>query len=93
MQTAPIQLTIKHLNSLPRCKYIIETVADSQIPILVLVVALGWMVWVVTGRGRVVVASLQRKEQKHTWHFTPKLKSYTSIQEFFNTSQLPVIFN
>lgn len=41
MQTAPIQLTIKHLNSLPRCKYIIETVADSQIPILVLVVALG----------------------------------------------------
>ena len=41
MQTAPIPLTIKHLNSLPHHKYIIETVADSQIPILVLVVALG----------------------------------------------------
>ena len=66
MQTAPIQLTIKHLNSLPRCKYIIETVADSQIPILVLVVALGWMVWVVAGRGRVVVALLKEKTKTHT---------------------------
>lgn len=87
MQTAPIQLTIKHLNSLPRCKYIIETVADSQIPILVLVVALGWMVWVVTGRGRVVVASLkEKKKHTHSKHFTPKLKSHTSIQGFFQVS-------
>ena len=40
------------------------------------------MVWAVTGKGRVVVASLKEKKT-HSKHFTPKLKSHTSIQEFF----------